>query len=453
MKQINSRYTVLGAGNGGKAMAAHLSIMGFEVTLYNRTPENIAAIQARGGITLESQDPSGPNGFGSLVCVTSNIQEAIENGDIIMVVAPSYAHYDIACNAAPYLKAGQIVVLNPGRTLGAIEFNRVLNEKGCANGVTVAETQIFIYASRADGPAQARIFRIKDAVPLAALPATDTIMVLEKLASAYPQFIDGGDVLQTGLNNVGAIFHPTISILNSGWIEATNGEFQFYLDGVTPTVARLMEVLDRERATVASAVGVRAVTARKWLKMAYNAEGENLHEAIHNQSGYRGINAPSTLTHRYITEDIPMSLVPIASLGNRYGVSVRGMESIIRLACIAHRTDYWQRGRTVERLGIEHLSVSELTRYVTGKSKHQMPVYSHRPKLTPVSVSRVEKTRLISGRGSLEKTPLSSILICFRNNCANQLSEWLLFFHLLTRNIVENKNRSTILQLTCFFIC
>jgi opine dehydrogenase len=40
------------------------------------------------------------------------------------------------------------------------------------------------------------------------------------------------------------------------------------------------------------------------------------------------------------------------------------MESIIRLACIVHRTDYWRRGRTVEKLGIGGLSVSELTRYV-----------------------------------------------------------------------------------------
>jgi len=56
--------------------------------------------------------------------------------------------------------------------------------------------------------------------------------------------------------------------------------------------------------------------------------------------------------------------VPIASLGERYGVSVRGMESIIRLACIIHHTDYWRRGRTVKKLGIGGLSVSELTRYV-----------------------------------------------------------------------------------------
>ena len=399
MNKPKRHFTVIGAGNGGKAMAAHLAIMGFEVTLYNRTFENIAAIQARGGITLESQDPSGPNGFGRLACVTSDMKVAIENCDVAMVVTPAYAHYDIARKAAPYLRPGQIVVLNPGRTLGAIEFNRVLDEEGCTNRVTIAETQTFIYASRSEGPTQARIFRIKDAVPLAALPATDTPKVLEKLASAYPQFINGGDVLQTGLNNIGAIFHPTISIFNAGWIEATNGGFQFYLDGVTPTVAHLMEVLDRERVTVAAAVGVRAVTAREWLKMAYNADGKNLHEAIHNQPGYRGISAPPTLSHRYITEDIPMSLVPIASLGNHYGVSVRGMESIIRLACIAHRTDYWRRGRTLDRLGIKHLSVSELTRYVTGTTNHQMPTHARYPKLAPLSVTHVEQTRKINGLG------------------------------------------------------
>jgi len=102
----------------------------------------------------------------------------------------------------------------------------------------------------------------------------------------------------------------------------------------------------------------------EWLQMAYNASGSDLNEAIHNQPGYYGIKAPATLEHRYITEDVPMSLVPIAALGQHYGVSVRGMDSIIRLACIIHRTDYWRRGRTLDKLGIGDLSVSELTRYV-----------------------------------------------------------------------------------------
>ena len=35
------KYTVIGAGHGGKAMAAHLALMGLKVTLYNRTFEHI----------------------------------------------------------------------------------------------------------------------------------------------------------------------------------------------------------------------------------------------------------------------------------------------------------------------------------------------------------------------------------------------------------------------------
>ena len=59
-----------------------------------------------------------------------------------------------------------------------------------------------------------------------------------------------------------------------------------------------------------------------------------------------------------------MSLVPMASLGTRYGVSVNGMESMIRLANFIHSTDYWRRGRTLNKLGIEQFSVSELTDFV-----------------------------------------------------------------------------------------
>lgn len=312
-------YTVIGAGHGGKAMAAHLALMGFPVTLYNRTPDHIMAIQQRGGIELESYD-GGPRGFGRLACVTARIDEALLDAAIIMVVVPSTAHAEIATLAAPYLRDGQMIVLHPGRTCGAIEFHRMLRSAGCLADLTIAEAETLLYASRSEGPAQARIFSIKEAVPLAALPATCTGCVLAALAPAYPQFIDGVNVLHTGLNNMGAMFHPALTILNAGRIEDTNGDFQFYMD--------------------------------------------DLHDAIHSQPGYKGIMAPATLNHRYITEDVPMSLVPIAELGHRYGVSVRGIESMIRLASIIHRTDYWRRGRTLDKLGIEGMSVSELTHYV-----------------------------------------------------------------------------------------
>jgi len=357
-----TRYLVVGAGNGGKAMCAHLAVMGFSVALYNRTPEHVSAIKMRGGVDLESYD-GGPQGFGRLRLVTSDMAEALAEADVVMVVVPAFAHADVAASAAPHLRDGQIVLLHPGRTGGALEFARVLREKDCRADVTIAEAETLIYASRSEGPAQARIFRIKEAVPLAALPATRTAKVLEAVCGAYPHFIDGVSVLHTSLNNMGAIFHPALAILNAARIESTRGGFEFYINGVTPSVARILEALDRERVTVASSLGIRARTATEWLQMAYNATGRDLNEAIHNQTGYYGIMAPATVNHRYITEDVPMSLVPIAAFGRRYGVSVRAMDSIIRLACIMHQTDYWRHGRTLDRLGIEGLNVDELRRF------------------------------------------------------------------------------------------
>lgn len=357
------RFTVIGAGNGGKAMAAHLAIMGQQVTLFNRTFAHIEVIAKRGGIDLVSPQ-CGPQGFGPIQRVTDDIEEAIKDAEVIMVVVPSSCHADIACLVAPYLKDDQIVILHPGRTCGTIEFRQVLRLQGSKAKIVLAEAETFIYASRAEGPSQARIFRIKESVPIAALPAKDTPIVLEAIKHVYPQFIDGVNVLQTGLNNMGAVFHPALAILNAGRIESTHGDFQFYVDGVTPSVARVLEVVDRERVTVASSLGIRARTSMEWLQLAYNVQGNTLYEAIQNQTGYYGINAPSTLQHRYISEDVPMSLVPIAALGERYGVSVNGINAIIRLGCILHSTDYWRKGRTLEKLGIKDLSVSELTAYV-----------------------------------------------------------------------------------------
>ena len=358
-----TKYTVIGAGHGGKTMAAYLAIQGKQVTLYNRTYEHVKIIEARGGIELESNDGK-VSGFGKMHRVTSDMKTALADAEVIMVVVPSSAHRDIARLAAPWLQDGQILLLNPGRTCGTIEFVHVLESFNCTADVIIAETETFIYACRSDGPAQAHIFRTKNAVPLAALPANRTRQVLDAIQDVYPEFIDGVNVLNTGLNNMGAIFHPALTILNAGRIESTLGDFQFYIDGVTPSVAAVLEAIDRERVTVAASIGIRARTAMEWLTAAYNVTGETLLEAIHSQTGYFGINAPSTLNHRYIFEEVPMSLVPIAALGTRFGVSVRGIDSMIRLACIIHQTDYWRRGRTMDKLGIKDFSSIELLRYV-----------------------------------------------------------------------------------------
>jgi opine dehydrogenase len=307
-----TKFAVIGAGHGGKAMAAHLALMDFTVTLYKPHNESYRSHQKtrrhRIGRGRECTARIWQTGTGHRPDRRSHQRHGSHHGCAAVVrTRRSGGQHGAASGGWADHSA------TPGRTCGALEVSKTIRDKGCTADVTIAEAETFIYAARSDGPAAARIFRMKEALPLAALPATRTQIVLDAIKDAYPQFFDGVDVIHTSLNNMGAIFHPALTLLNAGWIEATHGDYQFYIDGVTPSVARMLEVLDRERVTVASALGIRARTAVEWLKLAYDTTGVDLHEAIHNQPGYYGIKAPPTLNHRYLFEDIPMSLVPIAS--------------------------------------------------------------------------------------------------------------------------------------------
>lgn len=350
------RFAVVGAGHGGLALAGVLGMMGFPVRLLNRSPGRVAPVAELGGIEIEGQ----LQGFGEVDAATTSAAEALSGAEIVMVVVPASAHRDVARQLAPHLTPAQVVVLNPGRTGGTLEFLATLRDAGWRGKTTVAEAQTFLFASRAVGPARARIVGIKRAVPVAAVPARRTAEVVSKLNGAFPQFVAAQSLWETSLHNLGAVFHPPLTVLNAARIESTGGDFDYYHQGITPAVSAVLEAVDSERVEVARALGVNVPTAREWLFSAYGAGGASLYEAVLNNEGYRGIRAPADLSHRYIFEDVPCSLVPIASLGDMLGVPTPTVKNIVHLASLLHGVDYWACGRTVERLGLAGRTVPEI---------------------------------------------------------------------------------------------
>ncbi|MEA2016060.1 MAG: NAD/NADP octopine/nopaline dehydrogenase family protein [Actinomycetota bacterium] len=361
------KFAVLGAGHGGKAIAAHLAIEGFTVNLYNRTFSRIQPIKKMKGIELEGE----VKGFGKLNIITNKIEKAIKGVDVIMVVVPADAHNYIAKICAPFLNEKQAVVLNPGRTCGAMEFLNVLHKEGNRKDVTVAEAQTFIYASRGMGPANAKIFRIKQAIPVAAIPSKKTDTVVRNLNNAFPQFIPAANAIETSFNNMGAVFHPSITILNLSRIESTMGNFQFYIEGVTQSVAKILESVDAERVEVSRKLKcANTYTAIEWLSMAYNVVEDNLFDAIHSNPGYVGIMAPRTINVRYITEDVPMSLVPISEFGKVLGVETKMIDSLIDMAGAIFKRDFRDTGRNLSRLGMSGLGLKQIRNlFINGMEK------------------------------------------------------------------------------------
>ena len=73
------RFTIIGAGNGGRAFAAYLSSIGHPVNLYNRSYNRIHHIIKKGGIKSKGVI----KGFYPVKKVTLNLEEAVTNTDVI----------------------------------------------------------------------------------------------------------------------------------------------------------------------------------------------------------------------------------------------------------------------------------------------------------------------------------------------------------------------------------
>lgn len=359
----NLNFSIIGAGNGGMAMAGYLAMIGYKVNLYNRTLENILPLIKNPVISLTGEK----TGIGVLSKVTNRMEEAIDGADVIMVTVPAMGHYQMAVEMAPYLQDGQIIVLNPGRTGGALEVYETIRQHKCQRDIIVAEAQTFIYACRTTSSNSAHIFQVKNEVTIAAIPSSKTNYVISLLKFAYPQFIQAKDVLETSINNYGAIFHPAPTLLNSGHIER-GAPFEYYTEGITPSIGDFIEKMDQERMEIGKALQINTLSAKDWLYESYGAKGKNLYETVQNNPAYKGLQAPKGLSIRYIFEDVPFSLIPMSSLARELGIKTPAINSIINIAELMTGMDFYAEGRTIERLGLKGLSVYEMHKIAqTGK--------------------------------------------------------------------------------------
>ncbi len=333
--------------------------MGFEVKLYDIITETIDTIRCRNGINIEGA----VEGFGKLSLVSNDMAASLLGTDIVMVVAPAVAHGDIAKACAPHLKDGQIILLHPGATGGALAFKKELTDSGCTASVTIAETNSLLYACRSLEPGRVSIFGIKNELMVAALPAVDNEIVLKKLNSAFPQMYAGTNVLDTSLGNPNAMMHPAPTVLNTSMIESKH-DWRYYWDGITPTIGAFVETLDKERLAVGRLFGLDLIPIRAWYKRAYNAEGETLSQVVQNNPAYKSVMGQKTLLTRYLLEDVPMGLVPMAALAKIAGIDVPKMEMIIQMAECLVGKDLTSMGRSVESLGLSGMDVQGIRRLV-----------------------------------------------------------------------------------------
>jgi opine dehydrogenase len=290
------------------------------------------------------------------------IEKALDGADIIYAVGPAYSSRPFAEACKPYLKKGQIVIVCPSSCGGAIEFKNGAGLELRDEAVLITETSTLPYAVRLLEPGKIRIFnKLKGGLFLAALPAKNTNQVLEQVRDVYPAMSAAKNILQTSLQNGNPVIHPTITLMNVARIERTQGDFDFYHDGVSPAVGRLIEGVDKERIAIAKKLGVEVIPDPELGVMQGYMTEATYDTGFITAPGFAGVKAQSSLDYRYFNEDVGYGLVFLQKLGEQVGVATPIMSAVITLVSLLMNRDYvGEARRTMENLGLSNLTVEEL---------------------------------------------------------------------------------------------
>ena len=254
------------------------------------------------------------------------------------------------------------MIVCPSSCGGSIEFKNGAGLDLRDEDIVVAETSTLPYAVRLLEPGKIRIFnKLKGGLFLAAVPAQNTNYVLEQVRDVYPTISAAKNILQTSLQNGNPVIHPTITLMNVALIERTKGDFDFYHEGVTPAVGRLIEAVDKERIAIGQKLGVDVIPDPELgVIQGYMTEASYDNGFI-TAPGFEGVKAQSSLDYRYFNEDVGYGLVFLQKLGEQIGVATPVMSAVITLVSLLMNRNYLgEARRTMETLGLSKQTAKEL---------------------------------------------------------------------------------------------
>ena len=333
-------------------MASDLKNSGFDVVLSSVAPHNskLKMFKILGNIKIEGmfskyEEPVViPTDF-----IEENTPKAIDRADIIMINTPAFAQEVYEKLIGKYGRKGQIVVF-PCGGFSAVNFDNYLKSIGRQNDFYVCETGSFIYTTKLTGLGSVLIKDMKKSVMFACVNPKNTDYALGVMNEIYPQFYKAENVWQTSFSNPSSTLHTITTLCNMSRIEQMGSYKNSFYD-ITPAVARIIETVDEERCKIASHFFKNVMSVTEIMCSLYNIKYDNIYDTIKNISAFKIQYAPNSLKHRYVTEDVPYSLVPISTIGKKLGINSPNMDSIINLASMSNNVDYFAEGRNADKIG------------------------------------------------------------------------------------------------------
>src|SRR3990167_2446347 len=359
--KITNKVIVLGCGNGGMALAADLKLKGAQVALWadpahaNKLNE---IIQHKGNIFFTDNEQQH---IAKLDLVSSDLTEVTEFGDILYNCTPMPAHTPLFNKLIDTLTTTQPLKLFINLSVIFSSVEQLLNtrSKDIHTTIKIFDTSSFPYACRAGKSNDVYILGRKTEIAIASLfPGDNQYLDLLPESCLPTYFSRVNTIFQLGLMGTNPILHPATVLLNARLIDQGH-LFQFYQEGLSKRTSRLHEALDNERLSLAKALGYTLTPCAEDYSKFYKGNFDTIYDIYKNSIAHSKISAPTTLHHRFVTEDIAYGFVPLLTLAKIYNVHLPHIESLVNIFSTIMNNDFYQHGRNLK--GITKQLIDELS--------------------------------------------------------------------------------------------
>jgi len=349
---------VVGGGNGSYTMAGDFALAGHRVRMWPGSRDKHAELYRRGTIRLEGL---GRTGEARLELVSDDPAAVVRGAEVIFCTDPAHTQAARALTLAPHLENGQVLFLSPG-SLGPFVFEQTLQDAGRQLDLSYAEPGTLPYLTRKVESVEVQVSGLAARLPVGVFPAHNTSRVTERLTGLYPSVHPVENALSAALLNVGPVIHSVLFLLNTGAIEHFP-TWDIHNEGTTESVKKLVLAHDAERISIRKALGY---TSHHYpFADHYNPAGDTewmygkrAHtDLVKSEKWREGLN----FRHRYIMEDVKCNLVLMASVGDLCHVATPIADALLTLIGAICGENFRKTGRSLEALGVGHMSSEELT--------------------------------------------------------------------------------------------
>ncbi len=348
------KVAILGAGNGGCAVAADLSLRGIDVTLIKTSNamhnENFEHLQKNSGLIALSE-----NGIISetrIPTITTDLS-ALSVCDIVIVYIQTRYHEPLIERMIPHLRADQIVLFNPGYLSTAYMLKHNVR-----SDVIIAEAESSFIDCRIASPGLIKVGFRNVRNPIGIYPSHRRTEATSKLSKLGFPFVYLSSVVEAALHNPNLIVHTVGAIMSIPRIEKTQGDYCMYHEVFTPSVWKILEQLDSEKMDVLERLGFERIPYVEACK--FRNSLDDTRDAKEVFFWYAAMptraKGPVVVDSRYISEDVPQGLVMLEALGKSLHINTPVTTALIELATYALGRDMRKEGRSPEKLGQDNIN-------------------------------------------------------------------------------------------------